>query len=194
MIYQVKGILKNKRDNFVVVDVNGIGYKVFISKTSLNSLPGIEEEVSLLTHLHVREDALVLFGFLSDKELSLFESLISISGVGPRSALTIMSIDSIDRLTAAINEGRIDLLSKASGVGKKTAQRIILELKGKLSFMDNSSTIGLMESDADLLETLVSLGFNKRVASEIIEKIDPEVTDFNQRLKIALKGRGKIGS
>jgi Holliday junction DNA helicase RuvA len=128
-----------------------------------------------------------LYGFLTEKELLLFESLIGVSGVGPRSGLNIMAVASISQLIAAINEGRADLLSKAGGVGRKTAERITLELKGKLAFSDSEKSINMMESDIDLEETLVGLGFSRANARNAISKIGSEITDFNERLKIALK-------
>lgn len=187
MIYSVNGVVKLKAKGFVVVEVAGVGYKLTCPLSVLSRLPATGEAVSLLTHHHVREDASELYGFLTDSELSLFESLISISGVGPKSAMGIMGVAATEEIIAAINEGRIDLLSKASGVGKKTAERVILELKGKLTFADTGGTIHKMEGDLELEETLVSLGYSKAQAKAAIGKLDPQLVDFNDRLKAVLK-------
>ena len=189
MIYSLTGVLKTKQQGYAVVEVNGVGYKVYCPLFVLSGLPATGEVVTLLTHHHVREDSEDLYGFLADQELSLFESLISISGVGPKSGMGIMGVAGVTELVAAINEGRVDLLTKASGVGKKTAERAVLELKGKLTFADTSGTIGRMESDVDLEETLVSLGYSKAQAKAAIAKIDPTIKVFNERLKAALKER-----
>jgi Holliday junction DNA helicase RuvA len=135
----------------------------------------------------VREDANDLYAFLHDEELSLFESLISISGVGPKSAMSVMGVAPTAEIIAAINEGRTDLLSKASGVGKKTAERVVLELKGKLTFADTTGVISRMEGDVELEETLVSLGYSKQQARAAIQKLDPSLKEFNERLKAILK-------
>ena len=164
-----------------------MGYKIFAPLSVLSRLPAVGEPVSLCIHHHIREDANDLYGFLSDADLMLFESLISISGVGPKSAMGIMSVAPTNEVIAAINEGRVDLLTKASGVGKKIAERVTLELKGKLTFMNTGETIGKMESDADLEETLVSLGYSKAQARVAISKISPDIKEFNERLKAALK-------
>ena len=187
MIYSLSGILKLKQAGFAVVEIAGIGYKVFAPLSVLAGLPATGEPVSLLVHHHIREDANTLYGFSTDQELMLFESLISISGIGPKSAMGVMGVASTAEIVAAINEGRTDLLSKASGVGKKTAERVVLELKGKLTFADTSATIGGMEKDMELEETLVGLGYSKAQAKAAIGKLDPVVKDFNERLKAVLK-------
>ena len=170
-----------------MVDVGGVGFKLFIAETTFANLPKEGSKITLLCHLHVREDALQLYGFLSDIELSLFESLISVSGVGPKSAISIMGVTPADQLIAAIHEGKTELLSKASGVGKKTAERVVLELKGKLAPSGASRTLSLMQSDMDLEDALVGLGFTKQQAKVAISRIDPKIKDFNERLKAALK-------
>ncbi len=187
MIYSLKGILLHKKTGFVVVETGGVGFRVGVPEGIAADLPPVGKLVSLFCHLHVREDALDLYGFKTEKELSLFESLISVSGVGPKSAINIMNIAAADQLIAAINEGRTELLIKASGIGRKTAERVVLELKGRLDFGDSSRTISLMESDVDLEETLVGLGFTKQQAKVTVSKIDPKIKGFNERLKEALK-------
>lgn len=191
MIYTVSGELVKKTGDFAVINMGGIGFKVAMPQSSLQDLPKLKNKVQVFTYLHVRETALELFGFNSEDELQLFEKLISVNGVGPKSALNIMSVGNYGSLVAAINEGRSELISKASGVGKKTAQRIAIELKGKLGVEDGARTVSLLEADIDLEETLESLGYNKADAREVIAKIDPKITGFNERLKEALKAANK---
>lgn len=161
--------------------------KVYIPAAVASDLPPVGTNVDLFCHLHVREDALDLYGFLTEAELGLFEALISVTGVGPKSALNIMSVTRADQLAAAINEGRTELLTKASGIGRKTAERVVLELKGKLSFGSTARTLNLLESDLDLEEALVGLGYSKQQAKAAISRIDPKLKDFNSRLKEALR-------
>lgn len=187
MFYSISGVLKRKQQGWVVIETAGIGYKLFCPLFVMAKLPEIGEVLTLVTHHHVREDADDLYGFLTDQELSLFESLISITGIGPKSAMGIMGVAPTSELIAAINEGRVDLLTKASGVGRKTAERVVLELKGKLTFADTSATIGKMESDSELEETLLGLGYNKAQAKAAIAKLDPKLKDFQERLKAVLK-------
>jgi len=187
MIYSILGAIISKNKGFTVVEAGGVGYKVTCPLSVLSRLPSVGEQVKLLTHHHVREDANDLYGFLTDTELSLFESLISISGVGPKSAMGIMGVAAVTDLIAAINEGRVDLLTKASGVGKKTAERVVLELKGKLTFADTSGMISAMEGDLELEETLVGLGYSKAQAKSAIAKLDPALDNFNEKLKAVLR-------
>jgi len=189
MIYSISGIFQAKKANFVVVKGGALGYKVFVSAGTLERLPTLGSDVELFTYQNIKEDAQDLFGFLTEKELDLFEALITVNGVGPKSAMNVMGVADIDQLIGAINEGRSDLLGRAAGVGKKTAERIALELKGKLTFADTSALTGQIEADIDLEETLVNLGLARATAKAAIAGIDPEIRDFNGRLKAALKKR-----
>ena len=187
MIHSVAGKLLLKKDNFLIVEAGPIAFKIFAAASVLANLPSPGSQVKIFCYLHVREDALELYGFLSEKELELFEKLNSISGIGPKSALGVLSIAKIDQLIAAINEGKTELLTRASGIGRKTAERIVLELKGKLDLIRAPQALSLMESDLELEETLVSLGYSKNQAKTAIAKIDPKITNFKDRLKAALK-------
>ncbi len=187
MIYSVSGKLVLKREAFAVLEMGGIAFKIYTSAGVLAHLPETGADVKLYTYLHVREDALELYGFEDPKALDLFERLNGISGIGPKSALGILGVAKVDQLVAAINEGRTELLTRASGVGKKTAERVILELKGKLTLLSAPQTLSLMESDLDLEETLISLGYSKAQAKAAISKIDPKITNFKDRLKEAFK-------
>ena len=187
MIYSITGILAFKKENFIVVDTGGISFKIFPSAHLLNNLPGAGEKIKVFCFLYFREEILELYGFSNEKELELFERLNTISGIGPKSALGILGITKTEQLVAAINEGKTELLTRASGIGRKTAERIVLELKGKLSLTAAPQTLSLMESDLELEETLISLGFNRNQAKAAIGKIDPKTTNFKDRLKEALR-------
>jgi len=187
MIYSIAGKLVFKKDNFLVLEVGGLSFKIFSPASVLAALPESGATVKIFTYLYFREDSIELYGFLSEKELELFQALNSISGIGPKSALGILGVTKIEQLVAAINEGKTELLTRASGIGKKTAERIILELKGKLSLIAAPQVISLMESDVELEETLISLGYSRAEAKAAIGKIDPKITSFKDRLKEAFK-------
>ncbi|MDP2696246.1 MAG: Holliday junction branch migration protein RuvA [bacterium] len=190
MIYSLSGKLVAKRDNQAIVETGGIGFKVLLSPRTAQSLPKNGEQIKLFCSLYNREnEPFELFGFKDENELYLFDKLNTVSGVGPKTALGILSIAPIDQLSAAINEGRVELLTKASGIGKKSAERIIVDLRGKLDLDAGASaqTLTLMESDLELEETLVSLGYTKQQAKAAIAKIDSQVKGFKDRLREALK-------
>lgn len=187
MIYSLSGKLVEKKDNFFVVDLNGLAFKVGSAFNIVKSLPEIGQEVKIFTYLHVRENALELYGFLNSDQLRFFEMLIGISGIGPKSALGIMGVEKLEKLKAAISEGRSELLTKASGIGKKTAERVILELRGKLSQQGAGNIVGLMETDQDIVEALANLGYTKSQAKEALAKVDPKIVKMEDRIKEALK-------
>ena len=189
MIYSVSGKLTVKKNAYAVINVGGLGFKVFISLNTYKKLPEIGEETSLLTHLHLREDDVSLYGFLEQKELDLFESLISVSGIGPKTALNILSAAPVDRLSGAIAKGETDLIQKSYSIGKKTAERIVMELKDKVFVGDGKGEdmVRLIESDSDVYDALMSLGYAARQVKEVIGKIDPKLKNVDDRLRDALK-------
>ena len=189
MIYSVSGKLTVKKNAYAVINVGGLGFKVFISLNTYKKLPEIGEETSLLTHLHLREDDVSLYGFLEQKELDLFESLISVSGIGPKTALNILSAAPVDRLSGAIAKGETDLIQKSYGIGKRTAERIVMELKDKVFVGDGKGEdmVRLIESDSDVYDALMSLGYAARQVKEVIGKIDPKLKNVDDRLRDALK-------
>lgn len=189
MIYSISGKLSNRGENFVVVDIGGVGFKVFLSARTAKSLPRIGEDINLATYLYVREDALELYGFLSESERDFFVQLNAVSGIGPKSALGVLSVARVDELAVAINAGKTELLTRVSGIGRKTAERIVLELKGKIKAgsADSLGTLGRMESDVDAEEALVGLGYTRQQAKEALAKIDPKITKLEDRIKEALK-------
>ncbi len=191
MIYNLTGKVVGKKDNFVILETGGIGFKVLLSARTAQSLTQNNEAIKLFCSLHSRENApFELFGFLTEQELYLFEKLNTVSGIGPKTAMSVMGVASIDQLGVAINEGKMDLLKKASGIGKKTAERLVLDLKGKLeigNLANSTQVLQGMESDMELEETLVSLGYNHQQAKSAIGKIDPKIAGFKERLREALK-------
>ncbi|MEK7546979.1 MAG: Holliday junction branch migration protein RuvA [Patescibacteria group bacterium] len=191
MIYSVSGKLMEKRDSFAVVEVLGVGIKLITHRRTLSSLPPVGSQVKLFSHLHVREDILDIYGFLTEEELNFFELLISVSGVGPKSALSILEISELKELAAAIHENRPDLLTRASGIGRKTAERIIIDLKTKVESEMSGEAVKRMESDADIVETLTNLGYRRDDVKTALQKVDKSVTGLELRLKAALKILGK---
>ena len=168
-----------------MLNVQGVGFKVSCLGRVLASTK-IDDSINLFTHLRLREDGIDLFGFLSIQELSVFELLNSVSGVGPKSAMAILNSNDFQGILAAIQGGRSDLLIQAGGIGKKLADRIILELKNKVSIDNAERTISQMESDADLIDTLTGLGYRKDQVKAALAKVEPG-DNLEQKLKAALK-------
>ena len=191
MIYSLSGKLVGRRDNYAIVEAAGIGFKVLVSAKTAESLPQSADNIKFFCCLYSRENSpFELFGFLTEFELYLFEKLNTVNGIGPKTALSILGVAPPDQLVAAINAGKVELLTKASGIGKKTAERVVLDLKGKLDGASKEAaakTLNLMESDVELEETLISLGYNRAQAKGAIAKISPETQGFKERLKEALK-------
>jgi Holliday junction DNA helicase RuvA len=187
MIAQIRGRVLDKTEAWAVIEMGGIGFKVFLAPRTMAGLPAAGHEVRLFTYLAVKEDALDLYGFLDDRERSFFEQLISVSGVGPRSALAILSVADVPRLAAAIREGRPDLLTQAAGIGRKTAERIVVELRNRVGDASSGATVATMESDTDALEALMNLGYRREDARDALARVGPDVAGVESRLKAALK-------
>lgn len=188
MISLLKGTIESNTDKYVIVDVNGVGYKVYISGNTFKNLPKKGEKIKLYTHLHVREDMMELYGFLNQKELEFFELLISISGIGPKGALNILSVASVDTIKKAIVNEESSLLTKVYGIGKKTAEKIILELKTKIGdeFLGGEGSV-----DDEAIDGLVGLGYKLREAREALKKVPKEVEGVENRVREALKLLGR---
>lgn len=186
MIYSITGTVSKKTPQYVIVENHGIGYQVYVSPLTSEKIV-LREPATLYCHHHIREDAFDLYGFLEERALELYAALLGISGVGPKSGLAIMDVDTLDHIIAGINEGRVDLLSRASGIGKKTAERIVLELKGKLAAEDTAGTVSRMDQDIELEETLVGLGYGRNDARAAIDGLSPEIEGFQERLREVLK-------
>lgn len=178
MIGQLRGKLLLKKPNMVTVDVQGVGYEVFIPLTSFYELPGEANEITLKIHTHVREDALTLFGFHSQREKDLFLKLISISGVGPKLAIVILSGASVEELAQAIAEGNLARLTAIPGVGRKTAERLVLELKNQVAsfLLPGQSEVPqgdgkLSALEEDVLSALVNLGYPRAAAEKAVSQV-----------------------
>ena len=185
MIGHIEGKILAKDARHVVVDVGGIGYKVFIMASSVAKAKE-GERAKFWTHLHVREDAMDLYGFIEKAELKFFENLISVSGIGPKSALGILSLAPTATLLRAISSGDTSYLTKVSGIGRKTAEKIVLELKDKFG-KENGVFKTETEYDSDVLDALLSLGYTQKEAREMVQKIPKEIKGRENRLKEALK-------
>lgn len=181
MIYNVKGTLTYADPAFAVVECGGVGFKCFISMTTLRQLPSVGKEVNLFTHMSVREDAMDLFGFYDADELEAFKLLISVSGIGPKAAMAILSVLEPSKLTIAVSSGDVRAIQSAQGVGKKTAERVVLELKDKMAGIGSGSAAALVEgiqtvaassSAQEAVEVLVSLGFTQSDASAVVGAMD----------------------
>lgn len=178
MIGYLKGQLLQKKPNVLLVDVHGVGYEVFIPLTSFYELPGEGGEVSLKIHTHVREDALTLFGFQTQREKDLFLKLISISGIGPKLAIAILSGAQVEELARAIADGNLARLTSIPGVGRKTAERLVLELKSQISpfllpeQVQAAQQPGLISPlEEDILSALVNLGYPRASAEKALSVV-----------------------
>ncbi len=180
MIYNVRGTLTYTDINYAVVECGGVGFKCFVSMTTLKELPPLGKEANLYTYLAVREDAMDLFGFATQQELDAFKLLITVSGVGPKAAMAVLSVLPPDRLSIAVSSGDVKSIQSAQGVGKKTAERIVLELKDKMLGIAPSNAAAVQNiqavasnSDAqEVVEVLVSLGFNQSDAATVVGAMD----------------------
>ena len=195
MIGQLRGRLTDKRPNQVLVDVGGVGYLVMVPLSTYAALGDLHAEVTLLIYTHVREDALALYGFLSSREKHVFEMLISASGVGPSLALKILSGVSVEELVPAIRSNDLARLTQIPGVGRKTAERIIVELKDKLEAVAvdterrPASPAGI---EADVISALVNLGYDSRTAESAVSEAKRQVgaSTFESLLRPALQALG----
>jgi len=187
MISYLEGKILEKDDKFFTVNVNGVGYKVFAHAGVLEEIPAVGNDAGIWTHLYVREDALEIYGFLNREELDFFETLISISGIGPKSALGILEVAPVASLKQAIVSEDETFFTKVSGVGRKTAQRLILELKTKLSKKVTPLKGSDSEQMGEALEALVSLGYNQRDARKSLQEISKDIKGVEEKVKTALK-------
>ena len=192
MIGSIRGRLLEKNPPQILVETNGVGYEIDVPMSTLYNLPDIGAEVFLYTHYVVREDAELLFGFSTKAERSLFRLLIRISGIGPKIALSILSGISASILAQAVSQAEPGLLTRIPGVGKKTAERIVLELKGKIDTVVGSadSQTPTSGAKADIISALVSLGYSEREALQAVMGLAADVT-VNDGIREALKALSK---
>ena len=189
MIGKIKGKIEYIRDNYVIVDVSGVGYKIFSTAYTLGKISG-KESVELFVHTYVREDILALYGFLTLEELEMFELLISITGIGPKAAIGILTIATPKTIKTAILNEDASILTKVSGIGKKTADRVILELQNKIADLPQGDKDDAIV-DSDAIEALMTMGYNVTEAREALKMVPADVKDISQRIKLALQSLGK---
>ena len=185
MIGRLTGTLAEKSPPQVLVDVGGVGYELDVPMSTFYNLPALGERLTLLTHLVVREDAHLLYGFASGPERTTFRQLIRIAGVGPRTALAILSGLSVSELAQAVSRQDGARLVKVPGIGKKTAERLLLELKDKLA-PDLSTATVVHDSQGDIVQALVALGYNEREAASALKSLPPDVA-VAEGIKLALR-------
>lgn len=199
MIAYVNGIVEDITEETAVLDVGGIGYNIKISADTASRLPGIGEPAKLYTYTNVKEDSFQLFGFLSRNDLEIFKKCITVNGIGPKGALAILSVLDADSLRFAIMSGDVKAISKAPGIGTRTAERLILELKDKIQIDDTlisreiasygeSVSLGDSAQKKEAVEALVALGYGKAEAAKAVNSIEGiETMDAGAVLKAALK-------
>lgn len=191
MISHLTGSIIHKDAGFVILETGGIGYKVAVTNETLNEMTKSGgKSISLWTHHAIREDISDLYGFLNRDALEFFELLISISGIGPKTALGVLNASSIENLQTAISSGETSYLTKISGIGRKLAEKIVFELKEKIGGTGEGSTPA-MKGDADVLEALISLGYAERDAREALKKLPRDVVGTSNRVKNVLRVLGR---
>ena len=191
MISHLRGSVIRREETYIVIDVSGVGYKVRVTGDTLNKLASIgEKPLSIHTYLVVREDALDLYGFVDAEELAFFELLIGISGIGPKTALGILNLAPVKTIKNAVISGDPLRLSKTSGISKKNAEKIVLELKSKFEVVTEEGG-GIYEDESDALDALQGLGYSEKQAREALKKLDKSITGTGEKVKAALKQIGK---
>ncbi len=190
MIGRLSGLLAEKNPPEVLLDCQGVGYEVMVPMSTFYNLPSLGERVTLLTHFVVREDAQILFGFASASERSAFRQLIKISGVGPRTALSVLSGMSVQDLAQAVSAQESGRLTKVPGIGKKTAERLLLELKGKLGDPVGVAAAAVGDAHNDILQALLALGYSDKEAALALKAL-PAGVGVSEGIKLALKALAK---
>jgi len=205
MIGSIQGILIEKHLNTLLIDVNGVGYEVEVPMTTLYHLPPMGEKIKLYTHFVVREDAQQLYGFINQRDRRLFRELIKVNGIGAKSALSILSGMEADTFAQCIISGDSVMLVKVPGIGKKTAERLLIEMRDRLADWEWSTSAGQLASEAvkltaldpvkqaehDAISALVSLGYKPAEASKAISQLAEEYTSSDQLIRAALQGMMK---
>lgn len=199
MIYSITGTIKSKSETYLIIETNGIGYQVFIPETLINSLPSNQSSFTLYTYHHIREDTQLLYGFITEEDRSFFSQLISVSGVGPKVGLKIISLLPPKECIMAILKEDITILTAVSGVGKKMAERLILELKDKLQTIptniefasqNTSESMTTKDSNNDLFDALKGLGYNQDEIKRAYLKSSMQLSEsdrLEENIKILLK-------
>src|SRR3989344_4937670 len=186
MISRLQGKVVSIGDKSTIIDVGGVGFLVYTPLDLLSKIK-VGQEANLFTHMAVRENSIELYGFGNENELNFFEMLISISGIGPKGALGIIGIAPIETLKRAIASSDTSYLTKISGIGKKTAEKIVIELRDKLQKQGHVDNKEEFREELDVLEALKSLGYSQQEARDALKEISPDITDAGAKVKEALK-------
>jgi Holliday junction DNA helicase RuvA len=188
MIAAIEGILELRGTDWAIIKVGGVSLQVYLPSSNLDQLGAIGQRVQLRTHLHWKEDNIALYGFISQQELDLFKMLISVSGIGPKVALAMLSNLNPEQLAIAIASGNVDLLNKLPGVGKKTASRLVLELQSKLEKGWAGESTYLTGESAEVVAALTSLGYSTSEVTQAVAALpsSPDLT-LEEKIKLALK-------
>lgn len=192
MIALLRGTILHKYQDYIIIDVSGIGYRVFMAGSSLNTITTGENQ-EIFTHLHIREDAMLLYGFLSETEKGIFTKLLAISGLGPKTALAVTSYLPPDAFIKAVQQGDTDTFAKVPGIGKKTAQRIILELKGKIDFDETEIPLNAKDDTFLLVsEALAGLGYSRSDIRNVLMRVDLKAASPEEIIRQALRILAKV--
>lgn len=200
MIYNLSGKLTYVDPTFIVIECGGVGFKCFASTTTITSISTVGNNVNVLTYMSVKEDSIDLYGFATQEELNAFKLLISVSGIGPKAAMAILSVLPPDRLSVAVSSGDVKAIQSAQGVGKKTAERVVLELKDKMVGIGSAHTNAIVEgiqsvaqSDnaQEAVEVLVSLGFNHSEAASVVGTMDKSLS-VDEMIRKGLKSLSQL--
>lgn len=186
MIGRLSGLLADKNPPLILLDCHGVGYEVWVPMSTFYNLPAAGDKLVLLTHLVVREDAHQLYGFATAAERDAFRALIRVTGIGPRMALAVLSGMSVSDLTQAITRQEAARLTKVPGIGKKMAERLLLELKGKLGADTGAAPVAVSDAQADILQALLALGYSDKEASAALKAL-PAGVEVSEGIRLALR-------
>ena len=200
MIYNLNGKLTYVDPTFIVIECGGVGFKCFASTTTIKSISTVGTNVNVLTFMSVKEDSIDLYGFATQEELNAFKLLISVSGIGPKAAMAILSVLPPDRLSVAVSSGDVKAIQSAQGVGKKTAERVVLELKDKMvgigsartnTIVEGIQSVAQSDNAQEAVEVLVSLGFNQSEAASVVGTMDKSLS-VDEMIRKGLKSLSQL--
>ncbi len=200
MIYNLNGKLTYVDPAFIVIECGGVGFKCFASTTTITSISTVGTNVNVLTYMSVKEDSIDLYGFATQEELNAFKLLISVSGIGPKAAMAILSVLPPDRLSVAVSSGDVKAIQSAQGVGKKTAERVVLELKDKMvgigsartnTIVEGIQSVAQSDNAQEAVEVLVSLGFNQSEAASVVGTMDKSLS-VDEMIRKGLKSLSQL--
>ncbi len=190
MIAKLTGFISDVNEKSITLDVAGVGYEIFLSAGTLAGMLPSDMPTTIYTHHHVREQSIELFGFLTRDAKKFFELMISVSGVGPRSALSILDVAPLSSLVGSIMQGDSSYLTSVSGIGKKTAEKVVIETRDKVSKLGIEGDTRSAGGDSDALAALQALGYTLMQAREVLKEVPEDITTTNEKIKFALKQLG----